>query len=309
MNVNQESVLRQVQNLLLFRSTYKESLDLDPLATQMFDRVQVIYDNILALSAKQDRSGKSLTDQKSNAMNTVIDTCVDCADFMSSYGHFQNFDPFVKIENCKRTQLTHAREEEALIHMRKLVDVMDDNPEQTISSGVSDELKQKLITEIFKVSNLLDVPKEYRIVHRDITANIDTSLTEYKGILNDSLKAYMRTKYQKSTPALYIAFVNAIELDAIPQRKRVITGKFTNKAGDPIRLVRVSIDGQKAISKGGNKGGYFIQNLPAGQHSLVFTRKAYLVETRNVLIVPDETLILNIEFILENIDEPELAEA
>ena len=127
--------------------------------------------------------------------------------------------------------------------------------------------------------------------------------------VNDSLKVYMRTKYQKSTPELYIYFVNAIEIDAIARRKRAITGNFTNEAGESVRLVRVSIDGQKAMIKGGDKGGYFIQNLTPGQHDLVFSRQAYQVETRNVLIVPDETLILNIEFILENIDAPELAEA
>ncbi|WP_372644427.1 carboxypeptidase-like regulatory domain-containing protein [Ancylomarina sp.] len=309
MNVNQERILRQAQNMLQFKQTYKEILDLDPLATPMFDRVQVIYDNVLALSAKQDRSGKTLTDQKNKAMSTVIDTSVDCADFMSSYGYFQNFDPFVKIENCKKTQLTHAREEEALIHIRKLIDVMDDNPEQTTAAGVADELKQKLIAELDIASKLLDVPKEYRIIHREITAKIDSSLNEYKGILDDSLKGYMRSKYQKSNLELYISFVNAIELDAIPQRKRAITGHFTNEAGEPVRLVRVSIDGQKAISKGGDKGGYFIQNLPPGQHNLVFTRKAYQVEARRVLIVPDETLQLDIVFTLIEIEAQELVEA
>ena len=103
--------------------------------------------------------------------------------------------------------------------------------------------------------------------------------------------------------------MNAIELDAIPKRKRAITGHFTNEAGESVRLVRVSIDGQKPITKGGDKGGYFIQNLPPGQHNLVFTRQAYQVEARRVLIVPDETLILNIEFILEIVEEPELTEA
>jgi len=45
--------------------------------------------------------------------------------------------------------------------------------------------------------------------------------------------------------------------------------------GEPVRLVRISIDGQKPVVKGGDKGGYFIQNLPPGQHKLVFTRQAY----------------------------------
>jgi hypothetical protein len=309
MNVNQERILRQVQSLLLFRQTYKETLDLDPFATQMFDRVQVIYDNVVALSAKQDRSGKSLTDQKNNAILTVIDTCVDCADLMSSYGHFQKFDPFATIENCKKTQLIHAREEEALIHIRKLIGVMDENPEQTTAAGVTDELKQKLITELDAASKLLDVPKEYRIILREITAKIDRSLNEYKGILNDSLKPYIRSKYQKTNVELYISFANAIELDAIPQRKRAITGHFTNEAGEPVRMVDVAIDEQKAVKKGGNKGGYFVQNLPPGQHNLVFTRQAYQEEARRVLIVPEETLILDIQFILETIQEPEPAEA
>jgi len=309
MNANQERILRQAQNMLQFRQTYEESLKLDPLATQMFDRVQVIYDNLLALSAKQDRSGKALTDQKNKAMNIVIDKAVDCSELMSSYGHFVHFDPFVEIQNCKRTQLAHAREEEALTHIRKLLDVMDDNPEQTIAAGVTEDLKLALTTALDAATKSLDIPKDYRIIIREITSKIDRSAKEYKGILNDSLKGYMRTKYQKSNPELYISFVNAIEMDAIPKRKRAIVGTFSNEAGEPVRLVRVSIDGQKAVVKGGDKGGYFIQNLAPGQHNLVFTRQAYQEEARRVLIVPDETLQLDIVFTLIEIEAEEPVEA
>ncbi|WP_372645980.1 hypothetical protein, partial [Ancylomarina sp.] len=306
---NQERCFRQSNSVLQFRQTYDESLKLDLLATPMFDRVQVINGNVSALSAKQDRSGKTLTDHKNKAMITVIDTAADCADFMGSYGHFHNFDPFVKIENCKKSQLIRAREEEALIHIRKLVGVMDENPVQTLAADVTDELEQKLIAELDAASKLLDVPKEYRIVHRDITAEIDSSLNEYKNLLNDSLKAYMRTKYQKSMPELYTAFVNAMEMDAIPKRKRAVVGTFTNVAGDPVRLVRVSIDGQKPFKKGGDKGSYFIQNLVAGKHVFTFTCKAYRDEVRTVLIVPDETLQLDIVFSLIEIEAAELVEA
>lgn len=309
MNANQERILRQAQNMLQFRQTYDESLKLDPLATQMFDRVQVIYDNVLALSAKQDRSGKALTDQKNKAMKILIEKAVDCAELMSSYGHFAHFEAFVEIENCKKTQLSHAREEEALTHIRKLIGVMDNNPEQTTAAGINEELKLALTTALDVASKSLDIPKDYRIIIREITAKIDGSFKEYKGILNDSLKGYMRTKYQKSNSELYISFVNAIEMDAIPQRKRAIVGTFTNEAGESMRLVRVSIDGQKAMIKGGDKGGYFIQNLAPGQHDLVFTRKAYQEEARRVLIVPDETLQLDIVFRLIEIEAQELAEA
>ena len=170
MNVSQERILRQAQSMLLFRQTYKESLDLDTLANPMFDRVQQICNDVLALSAKQDRSGKALTDQKNKSMVAAIDCCVDCADFMNSYGNFVNFEPFVEIENCKKTQLTHAREDEALIHIRKLITVMDANPEQTTASGVSEDLKLSLTTALDEATKLVNVPKSYRITLKEITA-------------------------------------------------------------------------------------------------------------------------------------------
>jgi len=309
MNIYQESVLGQARSLSLFKKAYGTTLDLDVLASPMFERIQQICTAITALSAKQDRSGKTLTDLKSKAMETVINYCVVCADFMKSYGNFNNFSAFVNIEGCTRNQLTHVRDEEVLIHVRKLLDVQEEKPEQTTASGVSEELIENLDSALGEATKLVATPKEFRSAHRVITVSINEHLNEYKNLVNGSLTSYMSSKYKISMPGLYNAFLQSLEVDAIPQRQRALMGTFTNQAGEPVRLVRVSVDGQKAVSKGGIKGGYFIPNMTAGQHELTFSRKGYQVEKRTVLIIPSETLELNIEFVPVEILEPELVEA
>lgn len=309
MNIYQESILGQSRNVLLFKKAYSVSLEPDVLASPMFDRIQQICTALTALSAKQDRSGKALTEQKTQAMETVINYCVVCADFMISFGNFTNFSVFANIEGCSRSQLTHVRDEEVLKHVCKLLDVIEENPEQTTASGVNDELIENLNSALGEATQMVATPKDFRMAHRNITKSIDKLLNEYKDLVNNSLKSYMRSKYQESMPDLYNAFIQSLEVDAIPQRKRAVMGTFTNQAGESVRLVRVSVDGQKAVTKGGTKGGYFIPNMTAGQHELTFSRKGYQVEKRTVLIIPGETLELNIEFVPVEILESELVEA
>lgn len=309
MNVYQESIFGQARNAVLFSKAYSETLNLDVLAKPRFERIQQICTELTALSAKQDRSGKALTDQKNTAMDAVIDSCVDCADFMKSYGYFTKLSVFANIEGCNRKQLMRERGEEVLKHAHKLLDVMAEFPEQTTASGVSDELKQILTTVLGEATTAFAKPKAFRSDHRVITGLMDSLLSEYKDLVNNSLMSYMRSKYQKSMPDLYTAFLKSLEVDAIPKRQRALVGTFTSQAGEPVRLVRVSVDGKKAVTKGGIKGGYFIPNLTAGQHELIFSRKGYQVEKRTVLIIPGETLELNIEFVPIKILEPESVEA
>ena len=65
----------------------------------------------------------------------------------------------------------------------------------------------------------------------------------------------------------------------------------------------VSIDGGKPMTMGGEKGGYFIQNLSAGEHEITFSLKAYQTVVKKLLILPDQTLELNIKLTPIEIEE------
>ena len=71
----------------------------------------------------------------------------------------------------------------------------------------------------------------------------------------------------------------------------------------PVRRVRISVDGKKPLIKGGENGGYHYNSFPAGKHVLTFSRKSFKTVTKTILIVPDRSLELDIVMPFVEIEE------
>ena len=303
MNVIQEKIYRQLQKLIAFKQANEAKLAENALVLQMFTDMEGIYTAVTELLAQQDRTGKALTEKKTATIDALIDICVDCHDFLASYGNYKGFVVFSNIEGCKRTQLKRSRDEEVIVTARKLKAIMEEYPDETTESGVSAEKKTAFDNAIDAAQDVVEIPQEFRRSQHEVTLKIDAKLDDARRIYNDAMKDHMRTKYEDSDPDLYSAFVQAADVDAIAKRQRALQGTITKANGEPMRNVRVSVDGQKPVIKGGKKGGYFFQNLTPGQHELVFSRKAYQTVKHTIIIEPDHCLQLDVVMHLIEIEE------
>jgi len=308
MNYIQQQLVRQMKSFLAFKKEHETEIAENPLLVNMVTDIENIDIDVTALMAQQDRNSKALTHEKSSKSEVLVDKVVNTCDLLNSYGNYVNFAVFTNIEGCSRTELSRCRDEELLIRAGKVKDILSDNPTEASEATVTAEDITALETAIADVQAVIDIPQEFRRIQHEITLKLETDLNNYKGIMNNSLKDYMHSKYKVAKPEFYAAFALSVEIDALPQRKRALIGTITDDNGEPIRNVRVSVDGAKPIIKGGQKGGYFFQNLTAGQHQLTFSRKSYQSVTVNILIVPDHTATLDVVLKYIEVEEAVAAE-
>ena len=294
MNNIQQQLVRQMRSFLAFKKDHEKEIAENSLLVKMATDIENIEISISELLGQQDRNSKALTQEKSSKIDYLIGLLVKNCEVMSSYGNYVNFNVFTNIEGCSKTELSRCRDVEVLIRADKVVAIMDENPDQVTEATITAEDIAALKDAIVAAQAVIDIPQEFRKSQHKITLAIEEALDTYRQIMNDSLKDYMRSKYQESKPEFYDAFTTAVEMDAISQRKRALVGSIKDSNGKPMRNVRVSVDGAKPVIKGGKKGGYFFQNLTAGEHQLTFSRKSYQSVTVNILIVPDQTTTLDV---------------
>jgi len=303
MNNKQAITYRQLLNGLGFFKEHETQLADNPLALQMFADLVPLNMEITESIAQQDRNGKALTQTKQVTINSLVDKSVNCYDLLYSYGNYKDFAVFTNIKGCKRYELEHARDEDVIIHASKLKAIMEAYPDETLASGVTAEKQTALDTAITAAQDVIDTPQEFRKKQHEITLVLNDRLETFKKILNGSLKGNMSSFYAESNPQLYTAFVQAIDVDALPKQKRPLKGRITDENGQPVRRVRVSVDGKKPLIKGGDNGGYHFNSFPAGKHILTFSRKSFKTVTKTILIVPDHSLQLDIVMPFVEIEE------
>ena len=303
MNNHQIKTYRQLLNSLGFYKVHEAQLADNPLALQMFADLGPLNSEISELLAQQDRNGKALTEQKQVTVNTLIDMSVNCYDLLFSYGNYKDFAVFTNIKGCKKSDLKRSRDEDVIIHANKLKTIMEAYPNETLASGVTAEKQTALDTAITAAQDVIDIPQEFRKKQHEITLVLNEKLETFKKILNGSLKGNMSSFYAESNPQLHTAFVQAIDIDALPKQKRPLKGRITDENGQPVRRVRISVDGKKPLIKGGENGGYHFNSFPAGKHVLTFSRKSFKTVTKTILIVPDHSLQLDIVMPFVEIEE------
>jgi len=303
MNNNQATSYRQLLNSLGFFKVHEAQLTDNPLALQMFADLGLLNTEITELLAQQDRNGKALTQTKQATITTLIDKSVNCYDLLYSYGNYKDFAVFTNIKGCRKSDLTHAREEDVVIRANKLMTIMEAYPTETLASGVTAEKQTDLAATITAAQDVIDTPQEFRKKQHEITLVLNEKLETFKKILNGSLKGNMSSFYAESNPQLYTAFVQAIDINAQPKQKRPLKGRITDEKGQPVRRVRISVDGKKPLIKGGENGGYYFNSLPAGKHVISFSRKSFKTVTKTILIVPDHSLQLDLVLPFVEIEE------
>jgi hypothetical protein len=294
MNNIQQQLVRQMRSFLTFKKEHETEIAENPLLVKMATDIESIEKSISELLGQQDRNSKALTQEKSSKINDLIELTVKVCEVMSSYGNYTNFKVFTNIEGCSKTELSRCRDVEVLIRAERVVMIMEENPTEVTEATISAEDITALKAAIAAAQAVIDIPQEFRRSQHDITVKLEDGLERYRNIMNNSLKDYMRSKYQQSNPDLYSAFALAVDVDAIPKRKKALVGTILDEKGAPVRKVRVSVDGSKPVIRGGKKGGFNFQNLTPGEHQLTFSRKSYQSVTVNILIVPDKTTTLDV---------------
>ena len=267
------------------------------------------YARLLTLIPLQEDRGKGLTLKKQQSRLNLFDVLIRIVDLLKSYGFVNKFDSFTGIKNCSSSQLRNCSAGDLIVRSRYLSNLITAHATESVDAGVTPELNLMLTDATSVFSDSLNMPKDFRIKHHDITMEIDRLVFDSQDLLKNGLLPYMRSTYQKSDPELYQAFVNSIEMDAIPTQQRALQGKMINAISkEPLKNVKIFIDDNKPIVRGGEKGVFYIQNLLAGEHTVRFELKAFQTFENRILVLPGITYELNVELMPNEIEEPALAE-
>ena len=303
MNNKQKAQLNQGKELNKLNSDYPvlaEDANYMAIVTPML----TLYSEVSDLAPQQEESSKQETEQKQISKVSLEENCLRISDLMVSYGYLKEFAPFKTIANCSKSCLAGFSAIDLIIHSQYLRNLIDEHQQESTDAGVSPELKQNLVDSTADFQSKQNDPKDFISQQKAITNQIDVKLERFQELLDFSLNRYMRSKYEKANPELYNAYRVAVDLDLPKGRMHLIKGVFTDaNTGEPVKSVMVSIDGEKPVYHGGNRGKYFIQNLSSGEHELTFSRKPYQTVVRNVLTYPDKCIEVNVEFTPIEIEE------
>ncbi|WP_157471561.1 hypothetical protein [Marinifilum fragile] len=309
MNNNEKATFEQLIRLIAFKNENEEELKLVPLLWAMLEDAVAYHTDIALKVQEEEKTSKVLTQNKEDIFDDLIADAANIEGMLSSYGNYKKFVPFQKIEDCKKSDLTKARDEKVISSVEKMITVMKDAPAERAEAGITDE---RLIALEAKHAAALDIlfgPEEFRLRQKDLNKEIDSELKAFKRLLCDSIKPNMRSNFADTNPDLYNAFRNAIHTDALPKKTKVITGNFKNEKGEPVSDVWIQLDEEKPIKKGGKKGQFYFYNVAAGQHSLVFTKESYKQEKRVFMLEADHCMHFDITFILEEVQVESETEA
>lgn len=307
MNSNKKLGFNQLKALIKFNQDHPQ-LDEDTNYKERMAPIIAIDEEVSALVPKQEESSKQETEQKQVSRGKLETSILTCVDLLMSYGYLKQFLPFSTLEGYTKSQLRSSSALDLLARANNLRNLIGKYPDESAAAGCGPELKQNLVNDIAEFDGNAGSPKEFRLQHNQINQTIDDELSRFQSLLNNVLKRYMRSVYQKKDAALYAAFLQAIEVDAIPRYQRSLQGTLTDsRNGNPLTKVMVSVDGQKPVAKGGAKGGYFFQNLKAGEHELVFSLKAYQKVVKRIVILPNETYQLDVVLSPIEIEEVSMA--
>ncbi|WP_282126270.1 carboxypeptidase-like regulatory domain-containing protein [Marinifilum flexuosum] len=298
MNNNEKVIFEQ---LIAFKNENEEELKLVPLLWAMLEDA-VAYHTDIALKVKEEeKTSKVLTQNKEDIFDDLILDTANVEGMLSSYGNYKKFVPFQKIEHCKKSELIRTKDEDILTNVDKMITVIKDAPAERAEAGITDERLAALEAKYAAALDILFGPVNFRLRQKDLNKEIETELKAFRRLLCDSIKPNMHSNFADANPDLYNAFRNAIHTDALPKKTKVITGSFKNEKGEPVSDVLIQLDEEKPVKKGGEKGQFYFYNVPAGQHSLVFTKESYKQEKRVFMIEADHCMHFDITFILEEL--------
>jgi hypothetical protein len=305
MSNNKYVIQNEIKNLLGFNEIHKDVLANDTTYTQSLSRVKEIDIKLDRLIPLQDITGKPFTEEKEGTKKKLIEECDVLNSILKGYGKINKFNVFREVRGCSAAQLSHCSEGELIQRSRKLLVLMAENTGEAEAAGISDEMKQSLDGLITTFGKQRQNPINFREKRSEITDQINGCLKEFSQIVNGGLKTYMRGRYSKTEPAMYALFLQAFQVYRKKGHSHALAGNFYNgETGESLRRVKVTVDDDATLVKGGDKGGYFFHNLTPGIHELTFSRKGYETVTKTIRILPDQTLELDISLLPLPIEAP-----
>lgn len=286
----------QLHLLLEFWNIHKANMSEDKTAVDVFTKFEAFQTSLNDLEAKQKLQGKWITVDKQDQFDALIAITSKCNDLLIVYGNLNQFSDFSEITGANKNKLVNGSFSNVLTQARKILGIIQDNSEKATLAGITEDLKKELSDSIPECDQLIDKPRNFKKSKHTITQQISQIIVKFIDLQDNNLLRYMRAKYQDSNPELYTAYMEAAEIDHSARQKILLKGKFTDQKGLSIRKVKVIIDGKDVGLHGGTKGGYFFTKLPKGHHEIVFHKKGYLSQTRNVVILADRCVSLDVAF-------------
>lgn len=220
--------------------------------------------------------------------------CLRISKLLKSYACFNKYSPFLDLKGFGKNQLYKYSGLNLLNKSKDLQVFIKKYNKKAKEAQIDTLLFEDLKSAITVFEKHLHQPQKRSESIKNASQEIRIELRAYKFLVENVLKGYMYSKYEQDKPLAYDEFIQCLEMDKVPKRKRALMGRITDVNGNPLHRVRVSVDSKKPVVKRGTKGNYFFKNMPNGSHKIKFSCKGYKPMLKEVMIMPSRTTRLNV---------------
>ncbi|WP_421921128.1 hypothetical protein [Marinifilum sp.] len=293
MNKAQKRIFKQAIRLQEF-SAHSAILQSDPFYQEAYQKLHALVNELEELNQMQYQNKGKMAFDKQKSREQLESHCFQVACLLKSYGNFYHFVPFACLKGYGKNQLYKYSGNNLLSSSVSLQKIIEEYPEESEKAMVGDFWEQELKNSIATFDKLLDDPKWRKKELKATGESIQDRLKQYQNLLNHVIVPYVKGKYASTDSDLLFDVENVLRYEKIPRRKISLVGTIKDDRGVPVHRPRLTIDNKKTMVKRGAKGNFFIKNLSAGRHSLVFTCKNYESVTKEVMIVKDKLCRLDV---------------
>lgn len=295
-------IMRNLKELYIAN---EEKIQENPFTYALFGTVLALHTDVTSVLTDADKTVAKAWQDKDEKMEKLFELADICFKILRSYGRFEEFAPFMNLEGCAHHELVKSREEEAFVHIRKMVEEASANTAKATEAGLSLDMIPNLMTALGEAEEATGAAIKNRTARHKLFEKADELISKFTNLLYGSLIDHMDAIYEKKDPVFHHAFQVAIVVPAPVVNKIQLRGRFTNEEGEVVRRVSVAIDGEDATLHGGEQGGYTFRNLEYGVRQVRFSCPAYHTQIHSVVIKPDDVVVLDVQFVAVSEEHPE----
>lgn len=288
-------LVNQLDNAILHING-SEMLSQNEAMTEMTARAVSHQTKVKKLLALQDGESTVFTKDKQKIRTDCELEGSSIGNRLSAHGAFKEFLPFAELAGYSLANLKSLSAVDLVVHLQHLVDVGQKYLTQAEEADVTEPELTSLSAHIIALDKIKNAPSQYILSRSEITEQINEELDAFSDLLFNTMLKYIRGRYMISMPEVVEGFENALKVPMQKPKKRAITGIILNsETGDALHDVHVTMDNEETKIKGGKKGKFFYQYVDAGVHELVFEHPAFVSQTINIVVYPDETTHIKVE--------------